>query len=98
MAMYFSNISKTVFVSIKQWVSYFPKTDTNETVISVQIYAGFKITVGLITTRSSFFFYKSQIPLFRYYTVYKTFGPLWKSKYIITLQTYVEEELKFPIL
>ena len=81
MVMSFSNISKTVFVSIKQWVGYFPKTGETEIVISQQTYEEPKITVSSITTGSSFFFYIRQIPLFRYYSVYKTFGPLWKYNY-----------------
>ena len=57
MVMSFSNISKTVFVSIKQWVGYFPKTGETEIVISEQTYEGPKITVSSITTGSSFLFY-----------------------------------------
>ena len=36
----------------------------------------------------------SQIPLFRYISVYKIFAPLWKGP----LQIFAEEELKLPVL
>lgn len=85
----FNNISRTVlFLSNNEVVTFLKQTKIEQSYHSKHM-KGFKLwsvqQLQAVVSSST----ASQIPLFRYISVYKIFAPLWKGP----LQIFAEEEL-----
>ena len=90
----FNNISRTVLFLSNNEVVTFLKQAKIELPYHSKHMKGFKLwsvqQLQAVVSSST----ASQIPLFRYISVYKIFAPLWKGP----LQIFAEEELKLPVL
>ena len=77
----FTQYFKDWLVSVIQVYRSFSKTNKNKIFTSKQTRGGLKIIFISILEAAVSLSTSGQIPLFRYYSVYKTYSPLWKNSY-----------------